>query len=86
MRLYKYVAPGRVDILANRLIRLTQITDFNDPFEVVPYVSAFMPVEHEQPYLAQFEPDAQRMLEEAVERGLWCHWPTPCAQRSRPKA
>lgn len=70
MRLYKYVAPGRIDILANRLISFTQVTDFNDPFEVVPYVSAFMPAEQEEAYLTQFEPDAQRMVEEAVERQL----------------
>lgn len=70
MRLYKYVAPGRVDILANRLIRFTQVTDFNDPFEVVPYVAAFVPAEQEQAYFAQFETDAQSMLEEAVERDL----------------
>lgn len=70
MRLYKYVAPDRVDILANRLIRFTQVTDFNDPFEVVPHVTAFLPVDHADAYLAQFETDAQHMLEEAVERHL----------------
>lgn len=70
MRLYKYVAPDRIDILANRLIRFTQVTDFNDPFEVVPHVAAFLPVDHEDAYFAQFETDAQRMLEEAVERRL----------------
>lgn len=70
MRLYKYVAPDRVDTLANRRIRFTQATDFNDPFEVVPHVAAFLPVEHEDAYFAQFEADGQRMLEEAVEKHL----------------
>ena len=70
MRLYKYVAPDRVDTLANRLIRFTQATDFFYPFEVVPHVATFLSVEHEDAYFAQFEADGQRMLEEAVEKHL----------------
>ncbi len=37
MALYKYVRPERVDVLRNGLIRLTQPTALNDPFELKPF-------------------------------------------------
>jgi hypothetical protein len=36
MILYKYLAPDRIDVLRNRLIRFTQPRAFNDPFEFRP--------------------------------------------------
>lgn len=36
MKLYKYVPFERLDILKNRMIRFTQISDFNDPFDLHP--------------------------------------------------
>lgn len=35
-KLYKYVIPGRIDILKNQLIRFTQPSALNDPFELQP--------------------------------------------------
>jgi hypothetical protein len=42
VRLFKYLNPERVDILANRRIRFTQAADFNDPFEVAPHVISLL--------------------------------------------
>ncbi len=38
MSLYKYVTPERIDILRNGLIRFTQPSAFNDPFECKPVI------------------------------------------------
>jgi hypothetical protein len=38
MSLYKYVTPERIDILRNGLIRFTQPSTFNDPFECKPVI------------------------------------------------
>lgn len=40
MAIYKYVSEFRIDILENGLIRYTQPSIFNDPFEVYPYFKA----------------------------------------------
>ena len=40
MAIYKYVVEERIDILQNGLIRFTQPSVFNDPFEVYPYFKA----------------------------------------------
>lgn len=45
MSLYKYVTPDRLDVLRNLLIRFTQPTALNDPFELRPLVSGFRPPE-----------------------------------------
>ncbi len=43
MRLYKYVSPERgLDVLSNLLIRFTQPTAQNDPFEFRPLVAGFL--------------------------------------------
>ena len=41
MTMYKYIASDRLDILRNLLIRFTQPTALNDPFEFRPLVSGF---------------------------------------------
>ncbi len=41
--LYKYVAPERLDILETRLIRFTQPTALNDPFELKPIFDSMLP-------------------------------------------
>lgn len=38
MKLYKYCHPDRVDILQNRMIRFSQPSVLNDPFELSPYI------------------------------------------------
>src|SRR5690242_17127687 len=38
MRLYKYLAAERIDVLENLLIRFTQPVVFNDPFECRPII------------------------------------------------
>ena len=40
MKLYKYVNPSGIEILATGLIRFTQPSLFNDPFEMSPYIQA----------------------------------------------
>ena len=37
MKLYKYLAPNRTDVLKNQMIRFTQHASLNDPFEMKPY-------------------------------------------------
>ena len=39
MKLYKYLSPGRIDVLTHCHIRYTQPGAFNDPFEAKPYIS-----------------------------------------------
>jgi hypothetical protein len=70
MRLFKYVSPERVDILLNGRIRFTQAADFNDPFEIVPHLAAFLPPGDEDAYLGQLAPDAQVMFEQALDKEL----------------
>lgn len=40
MRLFKYFGPDRLGILQSRLIRFSQPSAFNDPFEFLPYIEA----------------------------------------------
>src|SRR5712691_10080500 len=40
MSLYKYVTADRIDILRNGLIRFTQPSAFNDPFECKPFIQS----------------------------------------------
>lgn len=40
MKLFKYLAPERLDVLKNRTIRFSQPAAFNDPFEFKPLVSS----------------------------------------------
>ncbi|MEM6845790.1 MAG: DUF2971 domain-containing protein [Bacteroidota bacterium] len=42
MRLFKYLAPERIDVLKNRCIRFSQAKYLNDPFEWLPFVKRFM--------------------------------------------
>lgn len=42
MTIYKYVTADRIDILKNGLIRFTQPTALNDPWEVKPYIESLM--------------------------------------------
>lgn len=42
MKLYKYLHPGRIDILRNKEIRFTQPGSFNDPFEIFPAFERIM--------------------------------------------
>ena len=46
MMLYKYLAPDRVDVLRNCMVRYTQPEAFNDPFEVKPYIAKITENEH----------------------------------------
>ena len=41
MELYKYVVPARIDVLQHQLIRFTQPSEFNDPWEALPKFDAF---------------------------------------------
>ena len=52
MKLYKYVSLERIDILENSLLRFTQPSTFNDPFEMKPIFGSFMQDETEYEELA----------------------------------
>jgi hypothetical protein len=40
-RIFKYVSSDRIDILEKLLIRFTQPSCFNDPFEMLPVVDGY---------------------------------------------
>lgn len=40
MKLYKYLALDRIDVLKNQMIRFTQPVSLNDPFEMKPYIES----------------------------------------------
>ncbi|MCS3955549.1 hypothetical protein GGP81_002080 [Salinibacter ruber] len=42
MLIYKYAPPERIDALQNELIRFTQPSSFNDPFETLPYLQSLV--------------------------------------------
>lgn len=65
-RLYKYVIPDRVDILKNPLIRFTQPSALNDPFELQPIFSKFF---SENELNEIFKPNFD-FFEEALNRQL----------------
>jgi Protein of unknown function (DUF2971) len=46
MYFYKYVVPERVDVLVNGMIRFTQPTALNDPFELRPYFDTLVSDDH----------------------------------------
>ncbi len=55
--LYKYLAPERIDVLENNLLRFTQATSFNDPFETLPFTESL------------FDPDfTEKALEKITRR------------------
>lgn len=80
--LYKYFSIERRDVLLNRLIRLTQPGDFNDPFELHPSYDlmskkdiAALPEAPGQegiqgPKMRVFTPEAMQAMIEAVLPGL----------------
>lgn len=73
MHLYKYATAARVDVLLSGLIRFTPAAEFNDPFEVVPHLAAFLPPDQVDAYLSQFAPDVPQMLQEAVAKEVAAH-------------
>ncbi|RDB04387.1 DUF2971 domain-containing protein [Runella aurantiaca] len=42
MRIFKYLAPERIDVLKNQTLRFTQANYLNDPFENLPFISKVM--------------------------------------------
>lgn len=65
MMLYKYLAPDRVDVLRNCMVRYTQSGAFNDPFEVKPYVSK---LSEESDAYAQFDEKMPEVLREEYNK------------------
>lgn len=45
MSIYKFVTDQRIDILENLQIRFTPPIEFNDPFELYPYLETVLPLE-----------------------------------------
>lgn len=42
MKIFKYLAPDRIDVLKNQTLRFTQANYLNDPFEGLPFISQIM--------------------------------------------
>lgn len=63
-RLYKYLIPDRIDILNNNLIRFTQPSALNDPFELKPIFQELLP---EHKLKEAFEPPFEH-IENALRR------------------
>jgi hypothetical protein len=53
VKLYKYLTASRIDILQGTLIRFTQPSAFNDPFEMSPYIHAIGSVDYLEQLFAQ---------------------------------
>jgi hypothetical protein len=73
MPLYKYMAPERTDILEKGLIRFTQPSAFNDPFETFPCFTAGIPDEYIQDFLGNHEPfksELKKMVKESFEEEM----------------
>jgi hypothetical protein len=70
MKLYKYLPPDRVDVVANGKLRFTQPQDFNDPFEVLPNIDALLPPDKFRSYFSQFENDAKHDFDKALREKL----------------
>jgi hypothetical protein len=51
VRLFKYVPSERIDVLRDGVIRFTQPSELNDPFESAPYLSTFLPAEMQEELL-----------------------------------
>lgn len=65
MILYKYLPPGRIDVLQNRRIRFTQPADFNDPFEFRPVIKE---ISSEDAVSAYVEKNFDRLVEQELEK------------------
>lgn len=70
LKLYKYLAPERIDILLNGFIRFTQPALFNDPFEMSPYISAIASEEEideifDAKHVAQLREEYKKMNRES---------------------
>jgi hypothetical protein len=70
VKLYKYLSFERTAVLATLKLRFTQALDFNDPFEVLPNIRAFIPQEQLRGYLTRFEAEARRDFESAMRANL----------------
>jgi hypothetical protein len=81
MYLWKYLHERWVSVLRDRTIRFTQADQFNDPFEVVPYVAEMLPESAEDSYLSQFDAEIPVMIEEALRENLAPFGLTPGSMR-----
>ncbi|ROM60417.1 DUF2971 domain-containing protein [Pseudomonas rhodesiae] len=64
MRLFKYFGPDRLSILQSRLIRFSQPSAFNDPFEFLPYIDA---IDTPENITAQFQQTMNRDFSEEYD-------------------
>jgi hypothetical protein len=73
MPLYKYAPFPRIDVLKNGLIRFTQPTAFNDPFELFPFFESIAPESDIENYLKKHkwdENEINQMLEDSWNKEL----------------
>jgi hypothetical protein len=71
MAIYKYVHEDRIDILENFMIRFTQPQEFNDPFEMFPYIqSLFQKGFFEKAITEQSQEDFDYHYLKAIHEGM----------------
>lgn len=63
MRIFKYLHPDRVDVLAGRAIRFSSPAVLNDPFELKPHLAALASPDH-------LETELKRMLPEILREEM----------------
>lgn len=73
MLLFKYASAERIDILTNLEIRFTQIAELNDPFEMVPHVTAGKPPGHDEAPLSEFGSGMAELFGNALRSMLIRH-------------
>lgn len=75
MKLYKYLHPDRLDILREGMIRFTQPSAFNDPFEMNPHIEAIVSEGYiERRMSKQHESDVLKVYN---EKPFSFRWRTP---------
>ncbi len=71
MELYKYVVPARIDVLQPQLIRFTQPSEFNDPWEALPKFDALFQQEFVDTFINEvIEEHRQGRFEELLEEEI----------------
>jgi hypothetical protein len=73
MELFKYIAPSRIDILEDLMIRFTRPNDFNDPFESLPSLGGIKELALEDDF---YNENLKEKFEALQKESLLKHLPT----------
>lgn len=67
--LYKYVRPDGIRLLTDRCLKVTPPNQFNDPFEVLPNISALMPPDQLDAFFLQHLEESKEDIYDETARG-----------------